>query len=356
MRRTRSFLSGCIGALLTGLLALTLAPLCWGQAETLKDIHVAPRNAPETPERILVKPANSPVLSAPFNEADRSLGSRVRSFIKDVNLVLVPVTITDAWSRLVMGLGRENFVLLEDGKEQKIQHFSSQDSPVSVCVIFDGSESMKNKIALARRAVEQFVVTSNPQDEFCLITFSDHPSFVVGFNDPLDTMLDKLALTEPEGRTALFDAIYMGVEELRHAGNPRKVLLIISDGEDNRSRYTAREITDIVMESDLQAYSIGVFEGWYPFAGPENTRGGRLLRTMAEYTGGASMILRDKRELESAAHALNLQMRNQYVLGYRPANAKRDGRWREIEIKLSRPENAAPVHVSTKSGYYAPVR
>jgi Ca-activated chloride channel family protein len=355
MQRTRLFPYGCICSVLPGLLALALTSFCWGQADTLKNVHVSPRKTPEQSQPVFSTPADNK-LATPFNEADRTLRSGARSFVKDVNLVLVPVTITDAWNRLVMGLHRDDFTLLENGKKQPIQYFSSQDAPISACVIFDTSASMKNKINLARKAVEQFVVNSNPQDEFCLITFSDHPNFVVGFGDPLETVLDKLALVEPVGRTALLDAIYMGVDELHRAHNPRKVLLIISDGEDNRSRYTAREITNIIMESDLQAYSIGVFEGWYPFTSPENTRGGHLLRTMAECTGGGSMIVTDKKELEDAARVLNLQMRNQYLLGYRPANDDRDGKWRDIEIRLNRPGDFPPVHIASKSGYYAPGR
>ncbi len=355
MQRTRSFSYGCICSVLPGLLALALTSFCWGQADTLKDIHITPRKPPEKSEPAFAKPDSSK-LAAPFNEADRSLRSGARTFVKDVNLVLVPVTITDGWNHLVMGLHRDDFTLLENGKEQEIQYFSTQDAPISACVIFDTSASMKDKIGLARKAVEEFVVNSNPKDEFCLITFSDHPNFVVGFEDPVQTVVDKLALVHSVGRTALFDAIYMGVDELRHAHNPRKVLLIISDGEDNRSRYTAKEITDIIMESDLQAYSIGIFEGWYPFSGPENAPGGRLLRRMADYTGGGSMILRDKTELEDAARVLNLRMRNQYVLGYCPADHDADGKWRDIEVRLKRPQNATSLHIATKSGYYAPER
>jgi Ca-activated chloride channel family protein len=353
MQRTRFFPYGWSSSVLLGLLALALTSYCSAQVDTLRDVHITPRQVPKPSQPALAAPMGG---KPGFNEADRSLRAGARTFVKDVNLVLVPVTITDAWNRLVMGLRRENFTLLEDGKEQEIQYFSSQDAPISACVIFDTSESMKNKVSLARNAVEEFVLNSSPQDEFCLITFADRPKFLVGFGDPIDSILDKLALAEPSGRTALFDAIYMGVHELRNAHNPRKVLLILSDGEDNRSRYTAREITDLVMESDLQVYSIGIFEGWYPFSGPENTRGARLLRTMAEYSGGGSMILTDKRELEDAARVLNLQMRNQYLLGYRPANETRDGRWHEIEVKVKRPPNASPLHVATKSGYYAPGR
>jgi Ca-activated chloride channel family protein len=355
MQRTRLFPYGWICAVLPGLLAFALTSFCWGQADTLRDIHVTPRKTPEKSAPAFARPAASK-LADPFNEADRSLRSGARAFVKDVNLVLVPVTITDGWNRLVMGLHRDDFTLLENGKEQQIEYFSTQDAPISACLIFDTSASMKNKFDLARKAVEQFVINSNPDDEFCLITFSDHPNFVVGFGDPVQTVLDKLSLVQPGGRTALFDAVYMGADELRRAHNPRKVLLIISDGEDNRSRYTAQEITNIVMESDLQAYGIGIFEGWYPFSGPENTRGARLLRKMADDTGGASMILTDRKELEGAARVLNLRMRNQYVLGYRPANDEEDGKWRDIEVKLNHPRDSSSLHVATKSGYYAPAR
>src|SRR5581483_11089794 len=201
MQRTRLFPYGWICAVLPGLLALALTSFCWGQADTLRDIHIAPRRTPEKAQPVFSRPPGSK--SADFNEADRSLRSGSRTFVKDVNLVLVPVTITDAWNRLVMGLHREDFSLFENGKEQQIEYFSMQDAPISACLIFDTSASMKNKFELARKAVEQFAINSNPDDEFCLITFSDRPNFVVGFGDPIDTVLTKLSLAEPSGRTAL---------------------------------------------------------------------------------------------------------------------------------------------------------
>jgi Ca-activated chloride channel family protein len=331
-------------------MVLGAVSLGWGQADRLTDIHVKPRTQPDA---ALAAPSLPP-LPPPLNSVDRSLRG-ARPFTKDVSLVLVPVTITDAWNRLVLGLKRDSFTVWEDGQTQVIRHFSSEDSPISLCIIFDVSKSMRNKIDPAREAVAEFIANSSPEDEFCLISFSDRPHFLVGFNDPVDSILGKLADVIPDGRTAMLDAVYMGMDELRHARNPRKVLLILSDGADNRSRYTAREIAERVMESDVQVYSIGVFEGLYLFTSPENARGPRLLSRIAEASGGSALTLTGTKELEEAARKINLLMRNQYVLGYRPGNPAHDGKWRKIKVSLSLPERSE-LHVTSKAGYYAPTQ
>src|SRR5581483_9787929 len=214
------------------------------------------------------------------------------------------VTVTDTMNRLVTGLDRDNFQVLEDGQPQDIRHFSREDSPVSLCIIFDLSKSMGNKIDKARKAVEDFVAAANVQDEFCLIAFSDRPRFLVDFNQRVEDISDKLANAIPEGRTALLDAT-----------NPRKALLIISDGGDNRSRYTAREIREMVMESDVQVYSIGIYEGVFLLAGPEQAPGPRLLRSISQASGGSSFTVRDVKDLAPAAAKISLELRNQYLLG-----------------------------------------
>jgi Ca-activated chloride channel family protein len=328
------------------LLGFATLPMGWGQAE----VHIAPRRLPND----VFDPAAHP--PAPASDAtDRlTFRARTRAFVKDVNLVLVPVTVTDAWNRLILGLRPENFMLLEDDNVQTIRHFSSEDSPISLCVVFDVSKSMKNKIDEARQAVEHFIISSNPQDEFCLITFSERPNFLVDFNDPGGTLLEKLANVTPSGHTALLDAIYMGIDSMRLARNARKVLLVVSDGDDNRSRYNAREITDIVKESDVEVFSIGIFDGWYLFTGAGSTAGPRLLRRLAEASGGTSVMLSSTKDLEDAAENLNLLMRNQYLLGYRPENPSRDGKWRKLKVTLNPADRARPLHVTAKSGYYAP--
>ncbi len=180
-----------------------------------------------------------------------------------VDLVLVPVTITDPMNRLVTGLDKENFQLFEGSATQEIKSFSSEDAPVSLGVIFDSSGSMSSKMDRAKDAVMEFFKTANPQDEFFMITFSDEPEVVNDFTSSVDDIQGKLVFTVPRRRTALLDAIYMGVSKMRQAKYPKKALLIISDGGDNHSRYTEDEIKALVKEADVMVYAIGIYDRYF---------------------------------------------------------------------------------------------
>src|SRR5205823_3958149 len=180
------------------------------------------------------------------------LKTHTKPIKKDVDLVLVPVTITDPMNRLVTGLDQQNFAVYEGKDAQEIRHFSSEDAPVSLGVIFDMSGSMSSKIERAREAVVEFFKTANPQDEFFMITFADKPDEISDFTQSVEDIQGKLVYTIPKGRTALLDAIYLGVSKMRQARYPKKALLIISDGGDNHSRYTEGEIKSLVKEADAR--------------------------------------------------------------------------------------------------------
>ena len=192
-----------------------------------EDVHIQPRVQPPAPK-------------AP--DLDPAFDTHTKPYKKDVELVLVPVTITDPLNRLVTGLDRENFNLFEGKDRQEIKTFSSEDAPVSIGVIFDMSGSMSSKIERAREAVVEFFKTANPQDEFFMITFADKPEEISDFTSSVDDIQGKLIYTVPRGRTALLDAIYLGVTKMRQAKYPKRALLILSDGGDNHSRYTEGEI------------------------------------------------------------------------------------------------------------------
>src|SRR5258705_1211925 len=179
-------------------------------------------------------------------------------------MVLVPVTITDAMNRLVTGLDRENFNLFEGKERQEIKTFTSGDAPVSLGVIFDMSGSMSSKIERAREAVIEFFKTANPQDEFFMITFADKPEEISDFTTSVEDIQGKMVYTVPKGRTALLDAIYLGVSKMRQARYPKKAMLIISDGGDNHSRYTEGEIKSMVKEADILIYAIGIYDHYFP--------------------------------------------------------------------------------------------
>jgi Ca-activated chloride channel family protein len=273
----------------------------------------------------------------------------------DVDLVLLNVTVTDPYNRLVTGLERENFRLFEDKNEQEVHHFSSEDVPISIGVIFDMSGSMSNKVDKARQAALQFFRTSNPQDEFLLVGFNDRAQLISRFTTSVEELQTRLMYTGAKGRTALMDAIYLGLSQMRGARNAKKALLIISDGADNHSRYNENDIKNFVREADVQLYGIGIYE---PFGSrgrsPEEMAGPALLSELTEMTGGRTFSVLNLNELPDIASKISMELRNQYVLGYRPSNRERDGKWRKVQVKLRPPKGLPPLNVYTKTGYYAP--
>jgi len=312
-----------------------------GQAN-VNDIHIQTREAEKAnPEEVAKESDVSP-----------SLSTHVRPLKVAVDLVLVPVTITDPMNRLVTGLDRENFQLFEGSATQEIKSFSSEDAPVSLGVIFDSSGSMSSKMDRAKDAVMEFFKTANPQDEFFMITFSDEPEVVNDFTSAVEDIQGKLVFTVPRKRTALLDAIYMGVSKMRQAKYPKKALLIISDGGDNHSRYTEGEIKALVKEADVMVYAIGIYDRY--FQTQEERLGPELLGEIAELTGGRAFTVENPNDLADVATKIGVELRNQYVLGYRPNKVVRDGKWRKIKVKLLPPKGLPPLRVYARTGYYAP--
>jgi Ca-activated chloride channel homolog len=273
----------------------------------------------------------------------------------DSSLVLIPVTVTDPMNRFVTGLEKQNFKLFEDKKEQAIASFSSEDAPLSVGVIFDCSGSMGKKLDKSRQAVSQFFKTANPEDEFFLVQFNDTANLIQPFTRNLEEIQNRLTFTQSKGETALLDAIYLGLHQMKLAKNPRKALLLISDGGDNNSRYTEGEIKNLVKEADVQIYAIGIYEG----AGargrtPEEASGPALLTEIAEQTGGRQYSVENLNELPDIAAKIGVELRNQYILGYSPQNRERDGKYRHVKVTLVQPHGLPPLRPFWRLGYYAP--
>jgi Ca-activated chloride channel family protein len=306
------------------------------------DVHVMPR----VPESSKTQEATNDTPISP------ALSARVRPLKVAVDLVLVPVTITDPMNRLVTGLDKENFQLFEGSAKEDIKTFSSEDAPVSLGVIFDSSNSMSSKMDRAKDAVVEFFRTANPQDEFFMIMFSDEPEVVSDFTSSVDEIRDKLVFTVPRKRTALLDAIYMGISKMRQAKYPKKALLIISDGGDNHSRYTEGEIKALAKEADVMIYAIGIYDRY--FSTEEERLGPALLGEITELTGGRAFTVENPNDLGDVATKIGVELRNQYVLGYRPSKAVRDGKWRKIKVKLLPPKGLPPLRVYARTGYYAP--
>ena len=283
-------------------------------------------------------------------ETDRRSNIRI-----DTTLVQINVTVTDPLNRFVTGLEKEHFKLFEDHVEQNILDFSSEDAPLSIGLVFDTSGSMGAKLQQSRRAAVEFFKTANPQDEFFLVEFNDRPELVVPFTSDTDDIQNRLTFAQSRGKTALLDGVLMAMNQMHKARNPRKAILIISDGGDNNSRYTESEIKNAVREADVQIYGIGIFEA----AGargrtPEEMAGPGLLNEVAELTGGRSYNVENVNELPDIAAKIGIELRNQYVLYYSSKNQARDGKYRHVTVKLVQPRGLPPLKAFYRLGYYAP--
>ncbi|MDP9055580.1 MAG: VWA domain-containing protein [Acidobacteriota bacterium] len=275
----------------------------------------------------------------------------------DANVVLIPITVTDPLSRFVTGLDQESFKVFEDKLEQKVVSFGSEDAPLSIGIVFDSSGSMGPKLDKSRQAVSEFFKTANPEDEAFLVVFNDRAELVTPLTHDLEQIQNRLTFTQSKGRTALLDGILMALHTMKKARNPRKALVVISDGGDNSSRYTESEIKNLVKESDVQIYAIGIYEPG-PSRGrtPEELAGPGLLTDVSEPTGGRHFVVENLNELPDVAAKIGIELRNQYVLGYSPSNQVRDGKYRKVSVKLVQPRGLPPLHAFWRTGYYAPTQ
>ena len=345
----------CRRARICGLAAILCVTVCvpgargQDQEDPLNKVHTTPP-ATATPATGAPKGAEAPAVSGTASLKVRP-GERIRL---NVDMVLVPVTITDPMNRLVTGLEKEDFQLYENGGEQHIATFASEDAPVSIGIIFDLSGSMNTKLIRARESILQFIRTANPQDEFFVIGFNDRPELIEDFTSSVEDIQARLATVRSGHRTALLDAIYYGLTKMKEARHERKALLVVSDGGDNRSRYTEGELRAQVREMDVEMYSIGIFD---PYAAtPEERTGPQLLNDLSDETGGRLFRVDDIADMGDIAEKISTELRNQYVIGYRPKILTRDGKWRKVKVKVKPPQGLPPLTVHARTGYYAPLQ
>ena len=317
------------------LVAIALAFCAYAPAQS--NVHIVPQAA-----------------AAAKSEPTPELSARIKPLVMNVDLVLVPVTVTDEKDRPVLDLPRDSFQLYEGEQPQQIQYFSHEDEPISLGILLDLSKSMSNKIDSAREAVQQFFRAANPQDDYFVITFNNEPRVAADTTQSLGSIQANLSQAVPAGRTALLDAIYMGIQKAHHARYKRRALLIISDGGDNASRYSAREIRNLVQEADVQIYAVGIFDSI--FRTPEEWSGKKLLTAITTATGGRTATLHNAAELPDLAARISEELRSQYVLGYRPNQSPTDGKWRRIRVLLKPAPSTAlrGFQVRAKRGYLAP--
>src|SRR5450432_25826 len=313
-----------------------------------------PRSIPLTAALGLMAPlaflGQGPVQPRP-KKADPAATRQQATIRVDTNLILVPVSVNDALNRPVTGLERENFRVFEDKVEQKIAQFAMDDDPVAVGLVFDTSGSMGSKLQRSRMAAVQFFKTANAEDEFFLVEFDNSPRLEVPLTMDAGRIESQLTFSQSKGSTALLDAIYLALHEMKRSKKNKKALLIISDGGDNHSRYSAREVRNLVRESDVLIYSIGVFGGG---STAEESGGPVLLANISEQTGGR-LFEANPMELPDIAQKIGVELRNRYVIGYSAQNQQHDGKYHRIQVVIVPPRGLRQLRAHWRTGYNAPV-
>jgi Ca-activated chloride channel family protein len=289
---------------------------------------------------------------SPGGSPEQNPGGQDRIPPQYTDVVSLTVTVTDSFNRLVMGLDRGNFDVYEDKVKQEISFFSDDDAPVNLGIVFDVSGSMKGKLDRARDALKAFIQTSHSDDDFFLVGFNQRANLLAEFTDG-DTLANKLTLVDPKGQTALYDAAYLGIEKVKQGRHSRNAILLISDGQDNASRYTYGELHKRLKEAGVQIYCIGIVEMGGATGGTLDMQGQAILEEIAQSTGGKAFFPKSGAELEEITTRIALELRHQYSIGYSPTNVKRDGQWHKIKISVKPPKGWSNLRVLHKEGYYA---
>jgi len=313
-------------------LLLLATSLAWSQSpEPGKVTSRGTVEAPETKSET-IHVAGGPKLDAHVNPV------RV-----NVDLVLVSVAVTDGRNHVVTGLKRDAFTLFENGIAQEIRQFSTEDGPISVGLILDFSKSMSNKMEAQRAAVNAFFQNANPDDDYFVVTVSSHPQMIADRTQSIHSIQSALGELTPAGSTALLDAIYLGADQMRHARYSRHALLIVSDGGDNHSRYKLKDVKAMIQESDVEAYAIGLFDAAL-FKTYEEFMGKKWLGQITDATGGRTVTVDNLAGLPDAAASISWELRNQYVLGYRPRSAQISDEHRKIRVRVTDPVGSEALH------------
>jgi Uncharacterized protein containing a von Willebrand factor type A (vWA) domain len=269
------------------------------------------------------------------------------------DLVTLTLTVTDQYGRYVSGLTKNAFTVLDNNQEQEITYFSDVDAPVSIGILFDVSGSMSGeKIARARKALERFINTSHPMDEYFLIAFNSRAQLLLDRTRDGEAVLNKLTLVQPKNNTALYDACYLGIERVTRGAHQKKALLIISDGQDNSSRYSFGEVRRLMKEADVTVYSVGILGGG-DVGSQLGMLGQSFLDELSGVTGGKSFYPQTNVEMDEIFERIALELRHQYSIGYTPKDFQPDGKWRKVKVKVKPPRGLPRLIVRSREGYYA---
>ncbi|HAF16461.1 MAG TPA: VWA domain-containing protein [Blastocatellia bacterium] len=310
-----------------------------------------------SPQKTTGEPASEPAPAKPSETppaSQQKSGNEIDGpVIVNTDLITFTVTVTDTYGRYVSGLGKNAFTVLDEKKPQEITFFSDDDAPVSVGVLFDVSGSMGgDKVKRARDALSKFIQTSHNSDEYFLIAFNQRAQLLLDKTRDGNAVLDKLTFVQTKNNTALYDACYLGVEKVQRGTHPKRALLLISDGQDNNSRYTFNELRRLLKESDVTLYGIGILGGGD--AGSSlGMEGQGILDELASVSGGKAFFPRSSEEMDDIFEQIALELRHQYSIGYKPTNFSNNGRWHKIKVKVNPPRGLPRLFVRAKEGYYA---
>ncbi len=336
--------------------ALSIAPICCLVVLVLISIFSFDTRAQEKSIQKTDEPASTP--TPPVSEAATGQQKNPNEIgagpvITNTDLITFTVTVTDTYGRYVSGLGKSAFSVFDEKKQQEITFFSDDDAPVSVGVIFDVSGSMSGeKIRRAREALSKFIQTSHNSDEYFLIAFNSRAQLLLDKTRDGNSVLDKLTFVQTRNNTALYDACYLGVEKVQRGSHPKRALLLLSDGQDNNSRYTFKELRRLLKESDVTLYSVGILSG--SDAGSTMGMDGQgILDELANISGGKAFFPRSNAEMDDIFEQIALELRHQYSIGYKPANFVNDGRWHKIKVRVNPPRGLPRLFVRSREGYYA---
>lgn len=318
------------------------------QTENKDLLTVQPAAVPTPPDKPDDKQKPSTKIQLPQGEVDEKT-----PVITNTDLITFNVTVTDLYGRFVSGLSKNAFTIFDEKEQQEITFFSDEDAPVSVGILFDVSGSMSGeKIRRARDALGHFIQTSHDKDEYFLIGFNSRAQLLMDRTRDGQAVLDQLTFVQAKNNTALYDACYLGVERVQRGQHPKRALLLISDGQDNNSRYTFSELRRVLKESDVSLYAIGILGGG-DLGSPLGMEGQGILDELAGVSGGKAFYPRSGAEMDDIFEQIALELRHQYSIGYKPPNFVNNGKWHHIKVKVNPPRGLPRLFVRSKEGYFA---
>jgi VWFA-related protein len=271
----------------------------------------------------------------------------------DVNLVVLHTTVLDDRGKFVEGLAQDNFRVYEDKVEQKLSVFKREDIPVSMGLVIDNSGSMRDKRPRVNEAALTLVQNSNPQDEAFVVNFNDdfYLDLDKDFSNSIPELKEALERIDARGSTALYDAIIGSIDHLKKGKKEKKVLLIVTDGEDNTSRNSLEKTIREIQKTDTVIYTIGLL-------GQESKRSAKnakkALMEIALASGGLAYFPENVEDVHSICEQVAHDIRHQYTLGYYPSNATKDGTFRSVHVDVIPPHGKGKLVARTRNGYYAP--